>query len=154
MSAPSVRAARESDLERLVGFNLAMARETEDHGLDEAALRAGMLRALRDPVRGSYSVAELEGEVVGCLLVTREWSDWRDAWFWWIQSVYVAPQARRRGVYRALHQSVLAEAERAGDVCGVRLYVDTHNRAAQATYVELGMQPARYLMFEQKLATH
>ena len=152
MPSLTVRAARESDLDRLVAFNLAMARETEDHALDEAALRSGLQRALRDAVRGSYSVAELDGEVVGCLLVTREWSDWRDRWFWWIQSVYVAPQARRRGVYRALHRAVLDGAEAAGDVCGVRLYVDADNRAAQATYAELGMRQARYVMFEQMLA--
>jgi len=152
MAPLTVRPARDSDLDRLVAFNLAMARETEDHGLDEAALRSGMQRALRDAERGSYSVAELSGEVVGCLLVTREWSDWRDRWFWWIQSVYVAPQARRRGVYRALHQAVLDAAAAAGDVCGVRLYVDAENRAAQATYAELGMRQARYLMFEQMLA--
>lgn len=152
MGSLVVRAARESDLDRLVAFNLAMARETEDHGLDESALRTGMLRALRDRERGSYSMAELDGAVVGCLLVTREWSDWRDRWFWWIQSVYVAPQARRRGVYRALHRAVLAAAAEQGDVCGVRLYVDAANRAAQATYAELGMQQARYLMFEQMLA--
>jgi len=152
MASPTVRPARESDLERLVGFNLAMARETEDHGLDERVLREGVRRALRDPERGSYTVAELDGEVVGCLLVTREWSDWRDGWWWWIQSVYVAPGARRRGVYRALHQGVLAAAAAAGDVCGVRLYVETENRTAQATYGELGMRQARYLMFEQPLA--
>ncbi len=152
MASPAVRPARESDLDRLVGFNLAMARETEDHALEERVLREGLRRALRDPQRGSYTVAELDGEVVGCLLVTREWSDWRDGWWWWIQSVYVAPSARRRGVYRALHQGVLDSAAEAGDVCGVRLYVDAENRPAQATYSELGMHQARYLMFEQPLA--
>ena len=151
MSDVHVRPATEADLEVLVAFNRAMAAETEDLGLDAERLRAGMRRALRDPGRGSYSVAELDGEVAGALLVTREWSDWRDAWFWWIQSVYVAPGARRRGVYTALHRAVLEQARGAGDVCGVRLYVESANRSAQATYERLGMHAARYRLYEQPI---
>jgi GNAT superfamily N-acetyltransferase len=149
MSDVHVRPAIEADLEILVAFNRAMAAETEDLGLDVERLRAGMLRVLRDPDRGRYSVAELDGEVVGALMVTREWSDWRDAWFWWIQSVYVAPGARRRGVYSALHRAVLEQARGAGDVCGVRLYVESANRSAQTTYERLGMHAARYRLYEQ-----
>lgn len=151
MQSVRVRAATAADAEAIAAFNLAMARETEDKSLDEAALLRGVRRALGDAERGSYRVAELEGEVAGCLLVTREWSDWRDAWFWWIQSVYVAASARRRGVYRALHEDVLAGARAAGDVCGVRLYVETENRAAQATYESLGMRRAHYHMYELAL---
>ncbi len=143
-----VRAAADSDLEKLVAFNLAMALETEERRLDPARLRSGVERALRDGARGSYRVAELGGEVAGCLLLTREWSDWRDGWYWWIQSVYVAPSARRLGVYRALHAAVLEEARAEGDVCALRLYVDTENRSAQSTYQRLGMERARYLMYE------
>lgn len=146
-----VRAATPADAEAIAAFNRAMARETEDKGLDEAALLRGVRRALGDSVRGSYRVAELDGELAGCLLVTREWSDWRDAWFWWIQSVYVAPHARRRGVYGALHAHVLAQARAAGDVCGVRLYVERENGAAQAAYERLGMRRAHYHMYEQVL---
>lgn len=146
-----VRAATPGDAATIAAFNLAMARETEDKGLDEAALQRGVARALGDPERGRYFVAERDGSVVGCLLVTREWSDWRAAWFWWIQSVYVAPAARRAGVYAALHQDVLARARAAGDVCGVRLYVETENRVAQATYERLGMRRAHYVMYEQTL---
>lgn len=151
MTQLCVRAATPDDAATIAAFNLAMARETEDKGLDEAALLRGVGRALGDPVRGRYRVAELDGLVVGCLLVTREWSDWRDAWFWWIQSVYVAAAARRRGVYSALHEDVLAQARAAGDVCGVRLYVETENRAAQATYERLGMRRAHYHMYEVAL---
>jgi GNAT superfamily N-acetyltransferase len=151
MSEVHVRPATEADLDVLVAFNRAMAEETEDLGLDVERLRAGMRRALGDPERGRYSVAVLEGEVVGALMVTREWSDWRDAWFWWIQSVYVAPRARRRGVYSALHRAVLESARRAGDVCGVRLYVENANRTAQEAYERLGMHAARYVMYEQAL---
>lgn len=151
MSELRVREASEADLDLLVGFNLAMAQETEDLALDPEVLRSGMRRALRDPGRGRYSVAELDGDPVGALMVTREWSDWRDAWFWWIQSVYVAPRARRRGVYTALHEAVIRAARAAGDVCGVRLYVETGNRAAQATYERQGMHPAHYRMYEVAL---
>ncbi len=146
-----VRAALPSDLDRLVAFNLAMALETEGLRLDPQRLRAGVQRALSDGARGTYRVAELSGALVGCLLLTREWSDWRDRWYWWIQSVYVEPPARRLGVYRALHRAVLAEARAEQDVCALRLYVEAENRAAQSTYERLGMERARYLMYEAPL---
>ena len=143
-----VRPATPADLDVLVDFNAAMALETEDRRLDPDRLRAGVSTALSDPARGAYRVAERDGRVVGALLLTREWSDWRNGWFWWIQSVYVAPDARGRGVYRALHESVLAEARADGKVCGVRLYVEQDNRAAQATYAAVGMRRARYAVYE------
>ncbi|HVS19985.1 MAG TPA: GNAT family N-acetyltransferase [Planctomycetota bacterium] len=151
MGSLSVRAATPADAATIAAFNLAMARETEDKGLDEATLVRGVERALADPERGRYRVAERDGRVVACLLVTREWSDWRDAWFWWIQSVYVAPDARRTGVYAALHDDVAREARAAGDVCGIRLYVETENHTAQLTYERMGMHRAHYHMFEQLL---
>jgi len=107
---------------------------------------------LRDPDpdrgRGFYLLAEAEGQVVGQLLVTTEWSDWRNAFFWWVQSVYVAPSYRRRGVYRALDSYLRAEARRRGDVCGLRLYVARTNRVAQQVYASLGMARSHYDMFE------
>ncbi len=149
--AVTVRSATPADLGTLVEFNAAMALETEDKRLDPARLRAGVAAALADAQRGTYRVAELDGRPAGALLLTREWSDWRDGWFVWIQSVYVAPEARRRGVYRALHADVLAGAAAAGDVVGVRLYVDRENEAAQRTYERLGMRRARYDFFETSL---
>ena len=143
-----VRPATPADLDVLVDFNAAMALETEDRRLDPDRLRAGVSTALSDPARGAYRVAERDRRVVGALLLTREWSDWRNGWFWWIQSVYVAPDARGRGVYRALHESVLAEARADREVCGVRLYVEQDNRAAQATYAAVGMRRARYVVYE------
>ena len=150
---PRVRPAAPTDLEILVGFNAAMALETEGRRLDPERLRAGVSAALSDPARGAYRVAEADGRVVGALLLTREWSDWRNGWFWWIQSVYVAPDARGRGVYRALHESVLAEARADRDVCGVRLYVEQDNRSAQATYAAVGMHRARYMVYEDDFTT-
>jgi RimJ/RimL family protein N-acetyltransferase len=144
-----VRPARASDLEALVAFNRAMAHETERKRLDAATVRRGVRRALRDAGRGRYFVAERGGRIAGALLLTREWSDWRDGWFWWIQSVYVEPSERRRGVYTSLHRAILSRARSSRDVVGIRLYVEQHNRRAQRVYAALGMRPAGYLVFEQ-----
>jgi ribosomal protein S18 acetylase RimI-like enzyme len=146
--ALSIRRAEPADLAPLVEFNAAMARETEGRELDRARLTLGVRAALERRECGRYWIAEQAGASVGCLLVTREWSDWRNGWFWWIQSVYVERSARRRGVYRALYEHVLSQARAAGDVCGVRLYVDHDNANAQSVYERLGMQRAHYRMYE------
>lgn len=145
-----IRRARHGDAETLVEFNRAMAAETEDHALDGAALESGVRALFDHPGRGFYLIAERGGEPAGALLVTTEWSDWRNAPFWWIQSVYVRPDQRRRGVYRGLHARV-AELARVGGACGLRLYVERDNAAAQRTYESLGMAESRYLMYEQPL---
>jgi ribosomal protein S18 acetylase RimI-like enzyme len=145
---PAVRSAAPADLDLLVRFNAAMAQETEGKRLDPARLRAGVAAALEDPQRGRYLVAEHDGRAAGALLVTREWSDWRNGWFWWIQSVYVAPAARRQGVYRALHRAVLEEARADDTACGVRLYVEHENAAARRTYESLGMSETGYRLYE------
>ncbi|MFB6240308.1 MAG: GNAT family N-acetyltransferase [Gemmatimonadota bacterium] len=142
-----IRDADIDDRETIVRFNRALARETEDRELDEDTLRAGVNALLSDPARGRYYLAEEEGEAIGQLLVTTEWSDWRNGEIWWIQSVYVAPDHRRRGVYRALHEHVRRRARETGAV-GLRLYVDRKNRAARRGYEELGMERARYAMYE------
>ena len=144
----TVRRAIDSDLETIVGFNASMARETEDKILDPERLRPGVAAVLGDDRLGFYLVAEIEGRVVGQLMITTEWSDWRNAYFWWIQSVYVAPDFRRRGVYRALDGHVRTEARKRPDVCGLRLYVDRDNRVAQAVYAGLDMQQSNYDMYE------
>ena len=165
---PILRRARPDDAPIIAANNLAMARETEGVDLDPARLAEGVGAVLADPGKGFYLVAETGGRVVGQLMVTFEWSDWRNGTFWWIQSVYVVPEARRTGVYRALYRHLLdaaraeaaradaarAEAARAdaarrdGGVCGVRLYVHEHNARARATYAALGMVEAPYRMFE------
>lgn len=143
-----LRVARVDDLETLVAYNRAMARETEDLELDPQVLRAGVLALLEGRRPGRYYVVEEEGRVVAQLMITYEWSDWRNRDVWWIQSVYVAPDARRHGHYRTLYLHVLEEAKRAG-AGGVRLYVDRRNTRAQATYQALGMDGAHYQVFEQ-----
>lgn len=145
-----IRAAVPADLASLIQWNAAMAWETEQKKLDPAILARGISGVFEEPRRGFYLVAEHEGEAVGSLLVTREWSDWRAGDFWWIQSVYVVPSARRGGVFRALYAEVERRAVVAGAV-GLRLYVETENRRAQATYTDLGMQRCHYFMYEMPL---
>ena len=149
MSLVAVRPAVAADASRIVEFNLGLARETEDKTLSPTVLLHGVQRALADPARGRYYVAEVDGKVAGCLLLTTEWSDWRDGWFWWIQSVFVDPGQRGKGVYSALHERVRAEALAAGDVVGLRLYVEKGNVRAQRTYHKLGMGETAYLLFEE-----
>jgi ribosomal protein S18 acetylase RimI-like enzyme len=146
----SVRRAAARDREVLVEFNLAMARETEAKELAPEVLRAGVAHFIERPQYGFYVVAEDAGEVVGSLMITYEWSDWRDGLFWWIQSVYVRPADRRRGVYRRLYEHVkrLAAADDS-EVRGFRLYVEKENRVAQTTYERLGMAETHYLMYEE-----
>jgi GNAT superfamily N-acetyltransferase len=142
-----IREARAGDLDALVRFNLAMALETEGKRLDPAVLRAGVRAALGDPARGRYFVAEHDGVVAGALLITEEWSDWRNAPFWWIQSVYVEAGHRGAGVLRALYRHVEALATAAG-ACGLRLYVHEDNARAQAVYARLGMARSHYRVME------
>lgn len=146
-----IRPAREGDLSFLVASNRAMALETERRELSEPVVTAGVRAALARGELGRYWIAERAGEPIGCLLVTTEWSDWRDGWFWWIQSVYVVPPARGRGVYARLHERVRDEARAAGDVVGLRLYVERDNATAQATYRRLGMAPTSYLLYEEAI---
>jgi ribosomal protein S18 acetylase RimI-like enzyme len=143
-----IRPPSGQDLETIVEFNQRLAWETEGRNLDSAILTRGVRAVLADPHRGRYFLAEYEGQVVGQLMITLEWSDWRDGWLWWIQSVYVRAEARQRGVFRTLFAHVVAEAKRQGDVAGLRLYVENHNTVAQATYHKLGMSDAGYRVLE------
>ena len=125
-----------------------MARETEQLELDDSVVTAGVRAVMEDAKLGRYYVALDGDEVCACLLITFEWSDWRNALVWWIQSVYVAPAHRRRGLFRALYAHLRTEAAGAG-ACGLRLYVERDNVRAQATYTALGMQETHYRMFEE-----
>ena len=142
-----IRYARPADALAVAAFNACMAKETENLELDRELLLAGVRALLADSAKGHYFLAESAGQVVGQTMITFEWSDWRNGTFWWIQSVYVDPAHRRRGVFRALFHHILEECRRACGV-GLRLYVDRHNRAAHSTYSRLGMRPASYEMFE------
>jgi ribosomal protein S18 acetylase RimI-like enzyme len=144
----TVRRARSADLSIIVAHNRAMAQETEGLDLDPAVAEAGARGLLEDPGKGFYLVAEHNERPVGQLMITTEWSDWRNGEFWWIQSVYVRPEARRTGVYRALHDHVVELAQASGKVCGIRLYVARDNAAARATYQALGMNASHYDLYE------
>lgn len=142
-----VRPATLADLEFLVSGNLEMALETEKLTLDEDVVRAGVRALLEGRQPGRYYVAEVDGFGAGQLLVTFEWSDWRNKVVWWVQSVYTVPETRKKGVYRALYTHVRNEAKAAG-AGGLRLYVDTRNTRAQQVYATLGMNGDHYRVFE------
>ena len=139
-----IRPAAPADHATVVAFNAALALETEGKRLAPATLSTGVAAVLGDPAKGYYVVAEDDGVVVGQCLVTLEWSDWRNGWFWWIQSVYVLPTSRRGGVFRDLYQHLEADATARPDVIGIRLYVERDNARAQATYASLGLVEEPY----------
>ena len=143
-----IRAAVPSDGATIAEFNAAMALESEGITLDEAILRAGVDAALADAAKAFYLLAEVGDSPVGQLMVTTEWSDWRNGWIWWIQSVYVVPERRRQGVYRRLYGRLLEMSEERGDVRGMRLYVMRENRVAKRTYEALGMSHSEYDLYE------
>jgi len=143
-----VRPATGQDVDLMSEWAQAMAFETERKRLDPQTITRGIAAGLADPVRSRYFIAEIGGEPAGTLMYTFEWSDWRCAWWWWLQSVYVPPKHRLKGVYRTMHEHILALARQTPDVCGVRLYVERGNIRAQRTYEMLGMNDAGYWMFE------
>ena len=144
-----VRLATPQDAPVLVEFNAAMALETEQKELLPDVVGAGVRSLLGNPAAGFYVLAEKDDRVVGALMITKEWSDWRNGTFWWIQSVYVRPELRRQGVYKLLYRHVQTLAANDPAVCGFRLYVERENARAQATYQALGMKQTRYLVFEE-----
>lgn len=146
-----VRIAEPKDIETIAEFNMAMAWETEQRRICRSTLVQGVQAVFDDANHGFYVVAENDGDVVGCLLITPEWSDWRCGQFWWVQSLYVKPAFRRRGVLRQLHEFVRTEASRRPEVCGLRLYVEQSNRVAQRAYRRIGMNMTAYRMYEQML---
>ncbi len=144
----SVRQAEARDIPLLVTGNVAMALEAEHKHLDPPTVERGVRTVFESAAHGRYFVAETDGRVVGQAMYTREWSDWRAGDFWWFQSVYVAPDARRMGVFRALYRHIEALARADPAVCGLRLYVERDNARAQQTYRRCGMQDAGYVVME------
>jgi GNAT superfamily N-acetyltransferase len=143
-----IRTAKAEDAASLVEFNQAMALETEGKQLDSQVLESGVKAVFQDEKKGFYVVAGTDEKIVGGLMITFEWSDWRNSWFWWVQSVYILPEFRGQGIYRKLYEFVVNKAKEQGDVCGFRLYVEKENSGAQKVYEKLGMESSSYLMFE------
>ena len=150
MSSSSIAVGRATteDVAAITQFNIAMAAETEDLALDPQTVHAGVAAVVSDDRRGFYLVARSDGKAVGSLMITYEWSDWRNGNLWWIQSVYVAPSARKQGIFRLLYDNVISLAKQSGDAAGVRLYVEKDNRGAQEVYRKLGMSETAYRVFE------
>ena len=145
----NIRIANFADAQSLVEFNQAMALETEGKRLDATVLQSGVEAVFANKDKGFYVVAEENEKIIGGLMITFEWSDWRGHWFWWIQSVYILPEARGKKIYRQLYDFVKEKARRQGDVCGFRLYVERENVNAQKVYEKLNMQSSHYLMYEE-----
>lgn len=149
VSAVSFRMARMSDAEVLADFNARLAMETEGKLLDPETVRRGVLRGLQLAPEVRYFVAEHRGQVIGQLMLTREWSDWRNGWMIWLQSVYVHADFRGRGVFRTLLQSALQTVDESDSPACVRLYVEHHNEAAKSCYRSLGFVDSGYLVMER-----
>ncbi len=147
----NIRLAEKSDAAELIEFNQAMALETEGKKLDSGEIKQGVEAVFNDEKKGFYVVAEAAGQIVGGLMITFEWSDWRSKWFWWIQSVYILPEFRGRSIYRLMYEFVKTEAAKTQNVCGFRLYVEKENVSAQKIYEKLGMESSHYLMFEEEI---
>lgn len=146
-----IRLAERNDANALVEFNQAMALETEGKQLESEKITNGVAAVIADAAKGFYVVAERDDAIVGGLMVTYEWSDWRNGWFWWIQSVYILPEARGQKLYRRMYEFVKLRAAHAGNVCGFRLYVENDNVNAQKVYDAVGMSASHYLMYEEEL---
>lgn len=141
--------ANKDDISTIVNFNSAMAMETESKQLDSVTVRKEVEAALKNRELGFYLIAESDGVPVGQLMVTKEWSDWRNGEFWWIQSVYIHTDYCKNNIYRKLYSEVIKSAKESGKVCGIRLYVDKNNTKAQKVYSKLGMTESNYLFFEE-----
>ena len=144
-----VREAVLADAYVIIEFNCLLALESEGKTLGPELIAPGVKACLTDPTRGRYFLAEDDGVIVGQMAITRKWSDWRNGWFWWIQSVYVRPANRRCGVFRALFEYVRADARRDPEVIGLRLYVEEDNHGAQETYYRMGLERTGYFLLEK-----
>lgn len=142
-----IREAKREDAEIIITFQQKMAMETEGVELYDSIICAGVKAVFDDPGKGSYYVAEDNGKITGSLLITPEWSDWRNSWVWWFQSVYILPEERRKGIFRLMYDHIRSLALEK-DIAGLRLYVEKDNTRAQKTYEAMGMDGEHYLMFE------
>lgn len=144
-----IRYAEEKDSESIIAFNLAMALETENLVLNKDLLASGVRSVIKDKNLGFYLVALHDEELIGSLMITTEWSDWRNGLFWWIQSVYVKPELRKQGVYKKMYEFVKRISSNETNICGFRLYVEKNNTSAQKVYKVLGMNETHYRLWEE-----
>lgn len=143
-----VREGLQEDRQVIAGFQEAMASETENIDLDRETLEKGIQAIFNNPALGKYYVAESEGRIIASMMTTFEWSDWRNSVVWWLQSVYVLPEYRRKGIFKKMYAHVKAEVEKRPEVSGIRLYMVTTNSRAASVYEAVGMDGERYRMFE------
>ena len=143
-----IRKATQADISSIIRFNSAMALETENISLDIPTLQNGVHSIFNNPQNGFYIVAESKGSVRGCLMITYEWSDWRNGLFWWIQSVYVQKEFRKKGILKKMYGFIKIRVDNNNDIVGIRLYVDKNNKQAQDVYKRLGMGKLNYDLFE------
>lgn len=143
-----VRDALKSDLDEILDFQISMAKETESIDLERGVLQIGVSSVLEDSAKAKYFIADNEGEAAGMLMITTEWSDWRNGWVWWIQSVYVKPGYRKMGVYKMLYNHIKKIVGSSDELKGIRLYVDKRNVRAQQVYESLGMTGDHYTTYE------
>ena len=139
-----------ADIEDIVRFQVAMAMESEGTALDVERVTAGVTAVMNDSNKGFYLVAKIADETTGSLMITKEWSDWNNQWYWWVQSVYVTPKFRNKGIFKSLYAKV-KELAVANGVSQIRLYVDKSNLTAQSAYNHTGMAECHYLMYEEQI---
>ena len=144
----NIRRAKLEDLDAIVEYNYNLAYETEDKELDKVILTKGVRNIIQDENKGIYHVCEINGEVVGQIMYTFEWSDWRNGTFLWIQSVYVNKEFRGMGVFKALYKFIRDIADNDNNICGIRLYVEKENTIAKKTYKNIGMKECNYYIYE------
>ncbi len=143
-----IRKAETKDIEKLIQFQIRMAKETENLLLDEKTVYKGVKKIFTHPELGQYYVACIDDKVVASLLITPEWSDWRNGWIWWIQSVFVEPEFRQKGIYKSMYHDLKQKIENSSNLFGLRLYVDKRNKNAVKVYKQLGMNNEHYELFE------
>ncbi|MBO7248637.1 MAG: GNAT family N-acetyltransferase [Bacteroidales bacterium] len=147
----SVSVGNAADIEAIAQFQVDMALESEGTVLDKEKVLLGVTAAVNDVAKGTYLVCRVDGQAISSLMLTREWSDWNNQWYWWIQSVFVKPEFRGKGAYRAMYEKIKEMAQEQ-NISQVRLYVDKTNYPAQQVYKKLGMDECHYLMYEEVLS--
>ncbi len=143
-----IRLSSEHDSNTIVDFQIAMAKETEGIDLDRETVKEGVISVYRDHQKGKYYVATYNELIVGSLMLTPEWSDWRNCWVMWIQSVYILPYYRSKGIFRSMYEHIISDVAKSDEVSGIRLYVDKKNSGAISVYEKLGMDGDHYQLFE------